>query len=203
MSKLNYDPADPLLVSFAAAVPEFVAGDDNPRDFLERCLAQIEAREELIVPTLRSQEMRQVRESLDGHSPLAGAFDDAIDGIDALVDPETNILNVSWIKGYEGKLKVVFGSRERNDDQAQGQGEPGGAARSLEPEPLCDGAGDAVDVGEIDEGGDGHYIWTHKKFDIGFNGKQIVDVNLTSEAKVKLTPNIKIPFTYEVTVTFY
>ena len=53
-------------------------------------------------------------------------------------------------------------------------------------------------VGEIDEGGDGFYIWTHKKFDIGFNGKQIVDVNLTSEAKVKLTPNIKIPFTYEV-----
>ena len=53
-------------------------------------------------------------------------------------------------------------------------------------------------VGEIDEGGEGFYIWTHKKFDIGGNGKQIVDVNLTSEAKVKLAPNLKIPFTYEV-----
>ena len=53
-------------------------------------------------------------------------------------------------------------------------------------------------VGEIDEGGDGHYIWTHKKFDIGYNGKVIVDVNLTSEVKVKLSPGIKIPFTYEV-----
>ena len=53
-------------------------------------------------------------------------------------------------------------------------------------------------VGEIDEGGDGYYIWTHKKFDIGQNGKQIVDVNLTSESKVKLEPNIKIVFSYEV-----
>ena len=53
-------------------------------------------------------------------------------------------------------------------------------------------------VGEIEEGGDGYYIWTHKKFDIGYNGKQIVDVNLTSEAKVRLQPNAKIPFTYEV-----
>lgn len=54
-------------------------------------------------------------------------------------------------------------------------------------------------VGEVDESGDGHYVWTHKKFDIGYNGNQIVDVNLTSEAKVKLTPDAKILFTYEVT----
>ena len=55
-------------------------------------------------------------------------------------------------------------------------------------------------VGEIDEGGEGYYIWTHKKFDIGYNVNQIVDVNLTSEAKVKLAPNIKITFTYEVSL---
>lgn len=53
-------------------------------------------------------------------------------------------------------------------------------------------------VGEIEENGDGYYIWTHKKLDIGHNGKQIVDVNLTSEAKVKLAPNADISFTYEV-----
>ena len=53
-------------------------------------------------------------------------------------------------------------------------------------------------VGEIEEGGDGYYVWTHKKLDIGYNENQIVDVNLTSEAKVKLTPDLKIPFTYEV-----
>jgi transmembrane 9 superfamily protein 3 len=53
-------------------------------------------------------------------------------------------------------------------------------------------------VGEIDEGGDGYYVWTHKKLDMGYHDNQIVDVNLTSEAKVKLAPGIKIPFTYEV-----
>lgn len=42
------------------------------------------------------------------------------------------------------------------------------------------------------------YIWTHKKFDIGYNGKHIVDVNLTSESKVKLQPNAQLKFTYEV-----
>ncbi|KAI0241171.1 Transmembrane 9 superfamily member 3, partial [Lamellibrachia satsuma] len=53
-------------------------------------------------------------------------------------------------------------------------------------------------VGEIEEGGENYYIWTHKKFDIGVNGNQIVDVNLTSEAKVKLMPGSKILFSYEV-----
>ena len=53
-------------------------------------------------------------------------------------------------------------------------------------------------VGEIDEGGEGFSIWTHKRFDIGYNDNKIVDVNLTSEAKVKLAPNAKISFSYEV-----
>ncbi|XP_067008459.1 transmembrane 9 superfamily member 3 [Anabrus simplex] len=55
-------------------------------------------------------------------------------------------------------------------------------------------------VGEVEDndGNPTYYIWTHKKFDIGYNGKQIVDVNLTSENKVKLQLNAKIPFTYEV-----
>ncbi|XP_075216975.1 transmembrane 9 superfamily protein member 3 [Lycorma delicatula] len=55
-------------------------------------------------------------------------------------------------------------------------------------------------VGEMEENGHhvNYYIWTHKKLDIGHNGKYIVDVNLTSENKVKLENGIKIPFTYEV-----
>jgi len=53
-------------------------------------------------------------------------------------------------------------------------------------------------VGEIDEGGEGYYIWSHKKFDIGYNENQIVDVNLTSEAKVKLHAGAKISFSYEI-----
>ncbi|CAB3367735.1 transmembrane 9 superfamily member 3 [Cloeon dipterum] len=55
-------------------------------------------------------------------------------------------------------------------------------------------------VGESEENGGtvNHFIWTHKKFDIGYNGNKIVDVNLTSENKVRLDLNAKIPFTYEV-----
>lgn len=53
-------------------------------------------------------------------------------------------------------------------------------------------------VGEVGEGEDEYYIWTHKKFELGYNADQIVEVNLTSEHKVKLTPGMELPFTYEV-----
>lgn len=52
-------------------------------------------------------------------------------------------------------------------------------------------------VGEMTD--NNYYIWTHKKFEIGYNGNQIVDVNITSEDKVILEPKTKIAFTYEVT----
>ncbi|XP_052262723.1 transmembrane 9 superfamily member 3-like [Dreissena polymorpha] len=52
-------------------------------------------------------------------------------------------------------------------------------------------------VGEIGENKE-YAIWTHKKFDIGYNDKQIVDVNLTSDAKVKLEIGAEISFSYEV-----
>lgn len=53
-------------------------------------------------------------------------------------------------------------------------------------------------VGEIGETDDELFIWTHKKFDIGYDGNKIADINLTSEAKVKLEPGINLPFTYQV-----
>lgn len=53
-------------------------------------------------------------------------------------------------------------------------------------------------VGEIGEEGQDYYIWTHKKFDIGYNDGQIVDVNLTSDAKVKLEIGAELSFSYEV-----
>lgn len=53
-------------------------------------------------------------------------------------------------------------------------------------------------VGEIGEGQENFFLWTHKKFDIGYNGNRIVDVNLTSEAKVELKIGTKVKFTYEV-----
>lgn len=43
-----------------------------------------------------------------------------------------------------------------------------------------------------------YYIYTHKRFDIGYNGKRIVDVNLTADKKELLKPGALIKFTYEV-----
>ncbi|NNE83487.1 MAG: amidase [Alphaproteobacteria bacterium] len=42
---MPYDPAIPLSPGFLEQVPAFRAGDDTPRDLLERCIAVIEARE--------------------------------------------------------------------------------------------------------------------------------------------------------------
>ena len=43
-----------------------------------------------------------------------------------------------------------------------------------------------------------HFMFTHKKLDIGYNADQIVDVNLTSEFKTKISIESNITFTYEV-----
>lgn len=51
-------------------------------------------------------------------------------------------------------------------------------------------------VGERE--GKNYYIFTHKKFDIGYNGKHIVDVNIATEKRELLTAASKIKFTYEV-----
>lgn len=55
-------------------------------------------------------------------------------------------------------------------------------------------------VGEKNPSDNKLYISTHKKFEIGYNGKQIVDINLTTdEKKVALGVGEKIEFSYEVT----
>lgn len=43
-----------------------------------------------------------------------------------------------------------------------------------------------------------YYIYTHKKFDIGYNEKQIIDVNLTNGHEQLLHVGAQIKFTYEV-----
>lgn len=54
-------------------------------------------------------------------------------------------------------------------------------------------------VGDIDEKDkETFYLWTHKKFEIGYNGNQIVDVNLTSEGRVKLEMGKSVAFSYEL-----
>lgn len=46
-----------------------------------------------------------------------------------------------------------------------------------------------------------YYIFTHKNFEIGYNGNRIVDVTLRTERKELLEVGAKIKFTYEVTFT--
>lgn len=55
-------------------------------------------------------------------------------------------------------------------------------------------------VGEVDDSTTppSYKIFTHKRFDIGWNSQQIVDVNLTSDGRVKLAPGAKLDFSYEV-----
>ena len=44
----GYDPATWRLLKFHDAIPGFLAGSDTPRNYLERCLEAIEAREDEI-----------------------------------------------------------------------------------------------------------------------------------------------------------
>lgn len=54
-------------------------------------------------------------------------------------------------------------------------------------------------VGEVDSSDPNQVlIFTHKRFEIGYNGEQIVDVNMTADNKVILKPNEEVTFTYEV-----
>jgi len=53
-------------------------------------------------------------------------------------------------------------------------------------------------VGERDERDGKYYIFTHKKFDIGYNGQQIVDITLTTDGREELKPGSHINFSYEV-----
>ncbi|GJP60864.1 hypothetical protein CLOP_g18078 [Closterium sp. NIES-67] len=42
------------------------------------------------------------------------------------------------------------------------------------------------------------FIYTHKSFDINYNGDQIIQVNLTSESPRPVTPGTNVEFTYSV-----
>lgn len=53
-------------------------------------------------------------------------------------------------------------------------------------------------VGERDKNDKKYYIYTHKKFEIGYNGNRIVDVKLTNEKREPLISDSKIRFTYDV-----
>ena len=49
-----------------------------------------------------------------------------------------------------------------------------------------------------DSEGDAPLLYTHKKFTVAFNGKRIIQVNLTSENPVALVPGQQVDFSYTV-----
>lgn len=69
-----------------------------------------------VVGTMATSTLDGVRRSVSGERDLKGAHDDALDGIDALIAADSNVLAVEWLKSYRGRLKVVFGERAREDD---------------------------------------------------------------------------------------
>lgn len=83
---------------------------------------------EPIVGTLQTNLFDQVRASVSGEGRLKGTFDTVADGLDALIQPTTNILRTDWIDGYEGALKVVFGERPHADDHALSHSLRGGSS---------------------------------------------------------------------------
>jgi transmembrane 9 superfamily protein 3 len=52
-------------------------------------------------------------------------------------------------------------------------------------------------VGELDENADA-YIYTHRRFDIGYNANQVVELNLTTSDRMRLQSGAVLRFTFEV-----
>jgi transmembrane 9 superfamily member 3 len=58
-------------------------------------------------------------------------------------------------------------------------------------------------VGEVVKGkdaarSDAHYVYTHKSFEIGYNGPNIITVNLTNEEPVAIKNGGELKFSYSV-----
>ena len=66
--------------------------------------------------TAGTLQVDQLRQSVSGERP--GSHDDVVDGLDALIQADSNILMVSWIAGYEGRVRVTFGTRADPEDHA-------------------------------------------------------------------------------------
>ncbi|MCO5170426.1 MAG: FHA domain-containing protein [Planctomycetes bacterium] len=70
-----------------------------------------------VVGTLGTGTLDGLRRSVAGEDrDLKGAHDDAVDGLDALIAADTNVLAVEWLGSYRGRLAVTFGGRPREDD---------------------------------------------------------------------------------------
>lgn len=69
-----------------------------------------------LVGTIATDTLDGVKRGLSGERDLRGAHDDALDGVDALIAADTNVLATDWLRSYRGRLKVTFGERPREDD---------------------------------------------------------------------------------------
>ena len=61
---------------------------------------------------------REAWESVAGEPALRHAYDDVVDGLAALIAPDSNILEIEWTRDYQGRLRVTFGTQELSDDYA-------------------------------------------------------------------------------------
>lgn len=69
-----------------------------------------------LVRTIGTGTLDSLKQALSGEHDLKGAHDDVLDGLDALIPIDTNVLVVSWIATYRGRVSVTFGERAREDD---------------------------------------------------------------------------------------
>lgn len=67
--------------------------------------------------TLHTTNLDGLSQSLSGDG-VRGSYDDLVDGIDALLPADRNTLQVSWLAGYEGRLRLEFGGREAGEGNA-------------------------------------------------------------------------------------
>ena len=74
--------------------------------------------DEPLVGSLRTSMLDSMAHSVSGDPALRGRYDVLVDGLDALISPDRNTLQVGWLDGYEGRLHAEFGPREQGDGSA-------------------------------------------------------------------------------------
>lgn len=67
--------------------------------------------------TIGTSNVDAMRRSVSGEDPaLRGAFDDVVDGLEAMLGPDSNVLCVDWTRSYRGRLRVTFGDKGREEE---------------------------------------------------------------------------------------
>ncbi len=93
------------------------------------------------------------------------------------------------IWGFVGEASDTAGGGGGDDADGRGTGAGAGGGDDADGRGTGAGAGGAASV----------YVYTHRAFDIAYNGDTIIQVNLTSEAPAALVVGAPLAFTYSVT----